>query len=138
MAATPDGKGYWLVASDGGVFAFGDAAFYGSTGGLNLNKPIVAMAATPDGRATGSWPPTVASSPSGTPPSTGPPAGGTKQAHRGDGGTFDNNNDDDDNNDDNNNDDHNHHEPAGSRRSAHVRALRGEWELLRTNLRAGC
>ena len=33
MAATPDGKGYWLVASDGGIFAFGDAGFYGSTGG---------------------------------------------------------------------------------------------------------
>ena len=30
MAATPDGKGYWLVAKDGGVFAFGDATFYGS------------------------------------------------------------------------------------------------------------
>ena len=25
--------GYWLVASDGGIFAFGNAAFYGSTGG---------------------------------------------------------------------------------------------------------
>ena len=31
MAATPDGDGYWLVASDGGIFSFGDAAFYGST-----------------------------------------------------------------------------------------------------------
>jgi hypothetical protein len=31
MSATPDGKGYWLVASDGGVFSFGDAAFYGSS-----------------------------------------------------------------------------------------------------------
>src|SRR5580658_2885069 len=30
MAATPDGGGYWLVSSDGGVFAFGDAAFYGA------------------------------------------------------------------------------------------------------------
>ena len=30
MAATQDGKGYWLVASDGGVFAYGDAPFYGS------------------------------------------------------------------------------------------------------------
>ena len=30
MAATPDGKGYWLVAADGGIFAFGDAAFHGS------------------------------------------------------------------------------------------------------------
>ena len=53
MAATPDGRGYWLVASDGGVFNYGDAAFYGSSGGVSLNKPIVAMAATPDGR--GYW-----------------------------------------------------------------------------------
>ena len=28
-------------ASDGGVFAFGDAAFEGSLGGTHLNKPIV-------------------------------------------------------------------------------------------------
>ena len=34
MAATPDGGGYWLVASDGGVFTYGDAAFYGSAGSL--------------------------------------------------------------------------------------------------------
>ena len=53
MAATPDGRGYWLVASDGGIFSYGDAAFYGSTGGIALNKPIVGMAATPDGR--GYW-----------------------------------------------------------------------------------
>ena len=33
MAATPDGGGYWEVASDGGVFAFGDAGYYGSEGG---------------------------------------------------------------------------------------------------------
>ena len=30
----PHGHGYWLVASDGGVFTFGDAHFYGSTGGV--------------------------------------------------------------------------------------------------------
>ena len=35
--------GYWLVASDGGVFSFGDANFHGSTGALRLNSPIVAM-----------------------------------------------------------------------------------------------
>jgi hypothetical protein len=29
MAAAPDGHGYWLVAADGGVFAF-DAPFYGA------------------------------------------------------------------------------------------------------------
>jgi hypothetical protein len=45
MTATPDGHGYWLVASDGGIFAFGDAAFFGSTGAMTLNKPIVGMAA---------------------------------------------------------------------------------------------
>ena len=43
MAATPDGKGYWLVASDGGIFAFGDAGFYGSTGALALDAPVVAV-----------------------------------------------------------------------------------------------
>jgi predicted lipoprotein with Yx(FWY)xxD motif len=53
MAATPDGKGYWEVASDGGIFSFGDAAFFGSTGGMVLNKPVVGMAATPDGK--GYW-----------------------------------------------------------------------------------
>src|SRR5437867_8101300 len=48
-----DGRGYWLVASDGGIFTFGDAGFFGSTGSIHLNKPIVGMAATPDGR--GYW-----------------------------------------------------------------------------------
>src|SRR5664280_2337043 len=41
-------SGYWEVASDGGIFSF-DAQFYGSTGNLTLNKPIVGMASTPDG-----------------------------------------------------------------------------------------
>jgi len=49
MAATPDGGGYWLVASDGGIFSYGDAAFAGSAGSLRLNAPIVGLAATPDG-----------------------------------------------------------------------------------------
>ena len=40
--------GYWTVAADGGVFTFGHKTFYGSTGNLKLNKPIVGMAATPD------------------------------------------------------------------------------------------
>ncbi len=53
MAATPDGKGYWLVASDGGIFNYGDAGFFGSAGSLPLNKPIVGMAATSDGK--GYW-----------------------------------------------------------------------------------
>jgi plastocyanin len=42
--------GYWLAASDGGIFNFGPGApFFGSMGGVKLNKPVVGMAATPDG-----------------------------------------------------------------------------------------
>ncbi len=53
IASTPDGHGYWMVASDGGVFAFGDAPFEGSMGGKPLNAPVVAIASTPDGK--GYW-----------------------------------------------------------------------------------
>ena len=49
MAATADGGGYWEVSSDGTVFHFGDAGFFGSMGGLALQSPIVGMAATRDG-----------------------------------------------------------------------------------------
>ncbi len=41
-------NGYWLVATDGGIFSYGAHAFYGSTGAITLNKPIVGMASTPD------------------------------------------------------------------------------------------
>ncbi|HVB91236.1 MAG TPA: glycoside hydrolase family 43 protein [Acidimicrobiales bacterium] len=44
----PPPPGYWQVASDGGVFSFGSAHFYGSTGSMRLNKPVVGMAATAD------------------------------------------------------------------------------------------
>ena len=47
----PDG--YWLVAADGGVFAFGGAPFLGSTGDDILAAPVVAMVATPD--SMGYW-----------------------------------------------------------------------------------
>jgi hypothetical protein len=40
--------GYWLVASDGGIFPFGTAGGFGSTGNIPLNQPIVGMAAAPD------------------------------------------------------------------------------------------
>jgi hypothetical protein len=59
MAATPDGGGYWLVTSDGGVYNFGDASYLGSMafqpylGQIPLTKPVVGMAATPDGQ--GYW-----------------------------------------------------------------------------------
>jgi lysophospholipase L1-like esterase len=53
MSATASGQGYWLVASDGGVFSFGDASFFGSTGAMHLNQPVVGMSATPSGH--GYW-----------------------------------------------------------------------------------
>jgi hypothetical protein len=53
MQPTPDGKGYWLVATDGGIFSFGDAQYYGSASAMHLNRPIVGMDATPDGK--GYW-----------------------------------------------------------------------------------
>ena len=42
-----NGGGYWLVASDGGVFTFGDAGYFGSMGGTPLNAPVLAVAPTP-------------------------------------------------------------------------------------------
>jgi ribosomal protein L24E/predicted GH43/DUF377 family glycosyl hydrolase len=41
--------GYRLVASDGGIFSFGNQQFCGSTGGTSLNSPIVGMARTRSG-----------------------------------------------------------------------------------------
>ena len=46
MAATPDGGGYWEVATDGGIFNYGDAAFEGSLGSTHLNAPVVGIAAS--------------------------------------------------------------------------------------------
>ena len=37
------------MASDGGIFNYGDAGFFGSAGSLPLNAPIVGLAPTPDG-----------------------------------------------------------------------------------------
>jgi hypothetical protein len=42
LVPDPDGEGYWLVASDGGIFAF-DAEFHGSMGDVRLNKPVTGM-----------------------------------------------------------------------------------------------
>ena len=42
------GLGYWLVASDGGVFSFG-APFFGATGDKKLNRPIVGGSPSPSG-----------------------------------------------------------------------------------------
>ncbi|HZQ58253.1 MAG TPA: CHAP domain-containing protein [Acidimicrobiales bacterium] len=53
LAATPDGKGYWVATAAGEVFPSGTAAPFGSLAGTVLHAPIVGMAATPDGK--GYW-----------------------------------------------------------------------------------
>ena len=45
--------GYWLVGSDGGIFTFGSAQFYGSTGSLRLQRPVVGI--TPTASRGGYW-----------------------------------------------------------------------------------
>ena len=71
IAATPDGHGYWMVASDGGVFSFGDADFFGIDGAARRSTsrswPWCPRWTV---RATGWWPQTAGSSPSGMPPSS--------------------------------------------------------------------
>jgi hypothetical protein len=54
-AATPSGNGVWLAGSDGAVYDFGDAAFYGSIPGETplLAAPVTGIAGRPDGR--GYW-----------------------------------------------------------------------------------
>src|SRR5436853_258906 len=46
-------SGYWLVGTDGGIFSYGAAKFYGSTGNIKLAKPIVDIVPTPTGK--GYW-----------------------------------------------------------------------------------
>jgi hypothetical protein len=61
ITPTADRAGYWLVASDGGIFAFGDSGFFGSIPGVGispagtvgarraLDAPIVGMVPSTDG-----------------------------------------------------------------------------------------
>ncbi len=44
----PAPHGYWLVGSDGGIFTFGSAHFFGSTGSLRLQRPVVGITPTAD------------------------------------------------------------------------------------------
>lgn len=54
VAPTPTGNGYWIVADDGAVHAFGDAPFHGGRGGTDVeNAPITDIAVHPGGQ--GYW-----------------------------------------------------------------------------------
>jgi hypothetical protein len=48
-----DGLGYWTASSDGGVYTFGHASFFGSAGDVRLSAPVVGIAPTHDGQ--GYW-----------------------------------------------------------------------------------
>ena len=54
IVPTPDGKGYLMVARDGGVFAFGDAHFAGSCASVGgCSAPVDAV--VPDATGRGYW-----------------------------------------------------------------------------------
>ena len=55
IAGTPNGEGYWLVASDGGIFNYGNAGYFGSVPGQGIvgQPPIVGISRTPSG--AGYW-----------------------------------------------------------------------------------
>ncbi|MGA2933071.1 MAG: hypothetical protein ABSE98_13410, partial [Acidimicrobiales bacterium] len=54
MVPTSTGQGYFMVASDGGVFAFGDARFEGSCPGIG-GCAGAAVAVMPDNTGNGYW-----------------------------------------------------------------------------------
>ncbi len=54
MVPSSDGGGYFMVASDGGIFAFGDARFEGSCPGIGGCRGA-AVAVVPDATGNGYW-----------------------------------------------------------------------------------
>jgi hypothetical protein len=56
MIATRTGRGYLLLAQDGGMFSFGDSQFFGSLPGLGWcpGPRALSFAATPNGTG-GYW-----------------------------------------------------------------------------------
>jgi hypothetical protein len=43
FASTPDGRGYWMVGTDGSVYAFGDAPFFASLATFGIVPPPVTI-----------------------------------------------------------------------------------------------
>jgi hypothetical protein len=72
IVPTSDDGGYWLVAQDGGVFAFGDAVYSGSMGGKVLNAPVVGGASASGGGSAGPAGPTGPTGATGPPGPPGP------------------------------------------------------------------
>ena len=55
LAVTPNGEGYWLLAEDGGVYAFGDAAYRGSPAGTGFCDRPAARLITASATGKGYW-----------------------------------------------------------------------------------
>ncbi|HLF99690.1 MAG TPA: hypothetical protein VI916_04410, partial [Acidimicrobiia bacterium] len=55
IAAAPDGGGYWIVDQRGGVFAFGDARYFGSVPGVGLCEWADVVAVTASATGQGYW-----------------------------------------------------------------------------------
>jgi hypothetical protein len=53
LAMHPNGKGYWILGSDGGVFSYGRVAFWGSMGDGGLSAPAVGL--EPERLGNGYW-----------------------------------------------------------------------------------
>ena len=77
IVAAPNGKGYWLVAKDGGVFAFGSARFHSSLPGVPTpSQSIVGIAAVPEPSSSSGVGPAGPTGPPGPPGATGPAGSG--------------------------------------------------------------
>ncbi len=55
IRATPSGKGYYIFFSDGGVYCFGDATPFGSTGGHSKKIYAAELALDASGSVNGYW-----------------------------------------------------------------------------------
>jgi hypothetical protein len=55
MAVNPTGDGYWLYASDGGVFTFGTINYHGSVPGLRRCDIASSVALRPTDTGSGYW-----------------------------------------------------------------------------------
>src|SRR5262249_54397361 len=53
--ASPSGAGYWLTASDGGIFSYGDAGFHGAAPSRPARGPRTVTGMVPSPSGGGYW-----------------------------------------------------------------------------------
>ncbi len=72
IAAAPDGKGYWLIGRDGGIFSFGSARFIGSRGKPGITSVVGGAALPATGASRGPIGPGGPTGPTGGTGAAGP------------------------------------------------------------------